>query len=189
MNKKIILILSLLVIGIIGRVIPHPPNVTPMIAIALLASHAFKNKWIAILIPLVGMWISDLIINNYLYAGYYDKFVFFSSGSLWIYGSILFTVLIGKVLIKHIKLSTVFLSSLSASFLFFVVTNFGVWFSNMMYPKSLLGLIECYTLAIPFFGNALIGDIVYSVVLFTSYSLVFSNRFELNTAGNTKINQ
>ena len=69
MSKKIILILSLLIIGIIGRVIPHPPNVTPMIAIALLASHAFKNKWIAILIPLIGMWISDLIINNYLYAG------------------------------------------------------------------------------------------------------------------------
>ena len=55
-----------------------------------------------------------------------------------------------------------------------------------MYPKSLLGLIECYTLAIPFFGNALIGDLIYSVALFTSYSLVFSNRFELNTAGNTK---
>ena len=50
----------------------------PIIAIALLASHAFKNKWIAILIPLSGMWISDLVINNYLYAGYYDKFVFFS---------------------------------------------------------------------------------------------------------------
>ena len=186
MNKKIILILSLLIIGVVGRIIPHPPNVTPIIAIALLASHAFKNKWIAILIPLTGMWISDLMINNYLYAGYYDKFVFFSNGSLWIYGAILLAVLIGKVLIRSIKLSTVFLSSFSASFFFFIITNFGVWLSNMMYPKSLLGLIECYTLAIPFFGNALIGDLIYSVALFTSYSLVFSNRFELNTAGNTK---
>jgi len=186
MNKKIILILSLLIIGVVGRLVPHPPNVTPIIAIALLAAHAFKNKWIAILIPLTGMWISDLIINNYLYAGYYDKFVFFSNGSLWIYGAILLAVLIGKVLIRSIKLSTVFLSSFSASFFFFIITNFGVWLSNMMYPKSLLGLIECYTLAIPFFGNALIGDLIYSVALFTSYSLVFSNRFELNTAGNTK---
>ena len=186
MNKKIILILSLLIIGVVGRIIPHPPNVTPIIAIALLASHAFKNKWIAILIPLTGMWISDLMINNYLYAGYYDKFVFFSNGSLWIYGAILLAVLIGKVLIRNIKLSTVFLSSFSASFFFFIITNFGVWLSSMMYPKSLLGLIECYTLAIPFFGNALIGDLIYSVALFTSYSLVFSNRFELNTAGNTK---
>ena len=186
MNKKIILILSLLIIGVVGRLVPHPPNVTPIIAIALLAAHAFKNKWIAILIPLTGMWISDLIINNYLYAGYYDKFVFFSNGSLWIYGAILLAVLIGKVLIRSIKLSTVFLSSFSASFFFFIITNFGVWLSNMMYPKSLLGLIECYTLAIPFFGNALIGDLIYSVVLFTSYSLVFSNRFELNTVGNTK---
>ncbi len=189
MNKKIILILSLLIIGVLGRLIPHPPNVTPIIAIALLASHAFKNKWVAMLIPLTGMWISDLLINNYLYAGYYDKFMFFSSGSLWVYGGILSAVLIGKVLIKHIKLSTVFLSSFSASFFFFIITNFGVWLSSMIYPKSLLGLVECYTLAVPFFGNALIGDLIYSVVLFTSYSLVFSNRFELNTAGNTKINQ
>jgi len=189
MSKKIILIFSLLIIGILGRIIPHPPNVTPIIAIALLASHAFKNKWVAILIPLSGMWISDLVINNYLYAGYYDKFVFFSNGSLWIYGAILLTVLIGKVLIKHIKLSTVFLSSVTASFFFFIITNFGVWFSSIMYPKSLLGLIECYTLAIPFFGNALIGDLIYSTVLFSGYSLVFSNIFELNTAGNTKINQ
>tara|TARA_B100000029_G_scaffold495687_1_gene560982 strand:+ start:1233 stop:1802 length:570 start_codon:yes stop_codon:yes gene_type:complete len=189
MSKKIILILSLLVIGVLCRMIPHPPNVTPIIAIALLASHAFKNKWIAILIPLAGMWISDLMINNYLYAGYYDKFIFFSSGSLWIYGSIIFISLIGKALIKHIKLSTVFLSSLSASFFFFIITNFGVWFSSMMYSKSLLGLIECYTLAIPFFRNALIGDLFYCAVLFTSYSLVFSNRFELNKVGNTKINQ
>ncbi len=188
MNKKIILILSLLIIGILGRILPHPPNVTPIIAIALLASHAFKNKWIAISIPLVGMWISDLMINNYLYAGYYDQFVFFSTGSLWIYGSILFIVLIGRILIKHIRIPTVLLSSLSASFSFFIITNFGVWFSSIMYPKSLFGLIECYTLAIPFFGNALIGDLIYSVVLFTSYSLVFSNRFELNTVGNTKIN-
>tara|TARA_B100000427_G_scaffold246308_1_gene209338 strand:- start:15 stop:584 length:570 start_codon:yes stop_codon:yes gene_type:complete len=189
MNKKIILIVALLIIGVLSRIIPHPPNVTAMIAIALLASHSFKNKWVAMLIPLTGMWISDLMINNYLYAGYYDKFMFFSSGSLWVYGGILFAVLIGKVLIKHIKLSTVFLSSLSASFFFFIITNFGVWLSSMIYPKSLLGLVECYTLAVPFFGNALIGDLIYSVVLFTSYSLVFSNRFELNTAGNTKINQ
>ena len=189
MSKKNILILSLLVVGIMGRIIPHPPNVTPIIAIALLASHAFKNKWIAILIPLSGMWISDLVINNYLYAGYYDKFVFFASGSLWIYGAILLTVFLGKILIRHIKLSTVFLSSITASFFFFIITNFGVWFSSIMYPKSLLGLIECYTLAIPFFGNALIGDLIYSMVLFLGYSLAFSNIFELNTAGNTKINQ
>ena len=161
MNKKIILILSLLIIGVVGRIIPHPPNVTPIIAIALLASHAFKNKWIAILIPLTGMWISDLMINNYLYAGYYDKFVFFSNGSLWIYGAILFAVLIGKVLIKHIKLSTVFLSSFSASFFFFIITNFGVWFLN--YDHTLENLITVYLLGIPF----MLYHMMSSVATFT----------------------
>ena len=98
MKKNILLIVALIAIGILGRIIPHPPNFTPIIAIALLSSYAFKNKWMIIVIPLMSMWISDLVINNYLYAGYYDKFMFFSSGSLWIYGAILLTVLIGKIL-------------------------------------------------------------------------------------------
>ena len=162
MNKKIILILSLLIIGVVGRIIPHPPNVTPIIAIALLASHAFKNKWIAILIPLTGMWISDLMINNYLYAGYYDKFVFFSNGSLWIYGAILFAVLIGKVLIKHIKLSTVFLSSFSASFFFFIITIFPS-------IKSIINRISysrCSTYSIPLLLCIIILNWMSSIIWF-----------------------
>ena len=64
MQRNIILIIALVAIGIIGRLIPHPPNFTPIIAIALLASHLFKNKWIIILPSLMAMWISDLIINQ-----------------------------------------------------------------------------------------------------------------------------
>ena len=97
MKKNILLIVALIVIGILGRIIPHPPNFTPIIAIALLASHVFKNKWIVILTPLMAMWISDLVINNYLYAGYYDSLLIFSSSFLWVYGPIICIALLGTV--------------------------------------------------------------------------------------------
>jgi len=185
MKKNILLIVVLIAIGILGRIIPHPPNFTPIIAIALLSSYAFKNKWMIIVIPLMSMWISDLVINNYLYAGYYDSLLIFSSGFLWVYGAIICIALLGTILIKKVKISNIALSSISGSLIFFFITNFGVWISGSMYPKSLFGLIECYTLALPFFGNALVGDLVYCTILFTSYSLVFSNEFQLNTMGKT----
>jgi len=184
MKKNILLIVALIVIGILGRIIPHPPNFTPIIAIALLASHVFKNKWIVILTPLMAMWISDLVINNYLYAGYYDSLLIFSSSFLWVYGPIIFIALLGTVLIKKVKMSNIALSSISGSLIFFLVTNFGVWISGTMFPKSLFGLIECYTFALPFFGNALVGDLVYCTILFTSYSLAFSGGIVLHKGKN-----
>ena len=184
MKKNILLIVALIVIGILGRIIPHPPNFTPIIAIALLASHVFKNKWIVILTPLMAMWISDLVINNYLYAGYYDSLLIFSSSFLWVYGPIIFIALLGTVLIKKVKMSNIALSSISGSLIFFLVSNFGVWISGTMFPKSLFGLIECYTFALPFFGNALVGDLVYCTILFTSYSLAFSGGIVLHKGKN-----
>ncbi len=185
MKKNILLIVALIVIGILGRMIPHPPNFTPIIAIALLASHVFKNKWIVILTPLMAMWISDLVLNNYRYAGHHDGgFLVFSSSSLWVYGPIICIALLGTVLIKKVKISNIALSSISGSLIFFLVSNFGVWISGTMFPKSLFGLIECYTFALPFFGNALVGDLVYCTILFTSYSLAFSGGIVLHKGKN-----
>ncbi len=185
MKKNILLIVALIVIGILGRMIPHPPNFTPIIAIALLASHVFKNKWIVILTPLMAMWISDLVLNNYRYTGHHDGgFLVFSSSSLWVYGPIICIALLGTVLIKKVKISNIALSSISGSLIFFLVSNFGVWISGTMFPKSLFGLIECYTFALPFFGNALVGDLVYCTILFTSYSLAFSGGIVLHKGKN-----
>ena len=193
MKKNIILIIALVAIGIIGRLIPHPPNFTPIIAIALFASHIFKNKWIVILTPLMAMWISDLVINNYSYAGYHDSLVIFSPSFLWVYGPIICIALLGTVLIKKLKISNIALSSISGSLIFFLVSNFGVWISGTiyidgvlttMYAKSLAGLIQCYISAIPYFGNALVGDLVYCTILFTSYSLAFSGDIVLHKGKN-----
>ena len=155
-----------------SRFIPHPPNFTSLIALSFYVPAIFGNRYIPIV--LFCFVITDMIIG-------FHNTIFFT----WL------SVLIIGYLSKYLNKNYFYRigGALTGAILFYLITNFGVWFSSIMYPKSLLGLIECYTLAIPFFGNALIGDIVYSVVLFTSYSLVFSNRFELNTAGNTKISQ
>jgi hypothetical protein len=54
--------------------------------------------------------------------------------------------------------------------IFFVVSNFGVWLQSGMYPHTLAGLADCYTLALPFFRNTLTGDLVYSGLLFGAYA-------------------
>tara|TARA_B100001173_G_scaffold282908_1_gene268085 strand:- start:55 stop:642 length:588 start_codon:yes stop_codon:yes gene_type:complete len=193
MKKNIILIIALVAIGIIGRLIPHPPNFTPIIAIALLASHLFKNKWIIILPSLMAMWISDLIINNYLYGGYHDSLVIFSPSFLWVYAPIICIALLGTVLIKKVKISNIALSSISGSLIFFLVSNFGVWISGTisidgvltpMFSKSLSGLITCYTVALPYFGNQLVGDLLYSATLFSSYSFALSKKAMLKKVNN-----
>ena len=184
MKKNIILIVALIGIGLIGRIIPHPYNFTPMTAIALLSAYAFKNKWIAIGLPLLSFWISDLIINNFVYAGYYENFRIFSPSLLWVYGSILCISIMGRFAINNVGPKQVGLSSIAGSSIFFILSNFGVWATSAMYAKSFIGLVQCYTFAIPFLGGTLLGDLVYSTILFSSYSLVFSKNTLLHKAHN-----
>jgi len=184
MKKNIIIIVALIAIGLIGRIIPHAYNFTPMTAIALLSAYAFKNKWIAIGLPLLSFWISDLIVNNFIYAGYYENFKIFSPSFLWVYGSILCISIMGRFTLNNANPKTIGLSSVTGSSIFFILTNFGVWATSAMYAKSFIGLIQCYTLAIPFFGGTLLGDLVYSTVLFSSYNLVVSKSTLLHKAQN-----
>ena len=79
--------------------------------------------------------------------------------------------LVGFFLLKKIKLTTVIGAGLSASIIFFLVSNFGVWLGNPMYPQNISGLMACYVTAIPFFGNTISGDLFYSAVLFGTFEL------------------
>ena len=72
-------------------------------------------------------------------------------------------------LLKEVTFQRLIAGSLGASVIFFVMSNLGVWVGGMMYPMTLEGLIACYTAAIPFFQNTLLGDLFYAVVLFLLY--------------------
>lgn len=169
-NKKIYLRFSvisvLIVLAALSRLIPHPPNVAPIAGMALFGAAYYSKKYWAYLIPIAAMWVSDMILNNVLYAQYFDSFVWFYSGSLFTYAAFALIVLLGSVTLKKKNVGNIIFSALGASVIFFIVSNFGVWLTSPLYAKTWLGLTSCYTAAIPFLQNTLIGDLAYTGVLF-----------------------
>ena len=156
-NKNVFLV-SLIFFAIMSRFLPHPPNFTPIAAIALLSSKGFTNRWIVFLIPIVSLFISDLFI------GLHATIPF-------VYISFILIALLGMY-VKKINIVSVLLSST----IFFLVSNFGVWL--LFYPISTEGLFQCYTLALPFFLNTVLGDLVYGALLiYPFYALQRRNRF------------
>ncbi len=149
-----------------SRSIPHPPNFAPIGAMSLFGAAYFSKKHIAIIVPIIAMWLSDLFLNNVVYGRYFDHFVWFYQGFYWTYGAFIMIGLIGFSLLKKVKVQTLVIGAFSASVVFFLLSNFGVWFSGTMYPKDLNGLLACYTAAIPFFKFTILGDLVYCSILF-----------------------
>ncbi len=175
MNEKInprIGLLSLIILVVAAsRLLPHPHNVTPVGALGLFGAAYFSRKYLAFLVPLAAMWASDLLLNNLVYArlypDMYEGFAWF--GNPWVYLSFGLIVLLGFGLLRKIRLSTLLGASLGASVLFFLITNFGVWLSTPLYPKTSAGLISCYAMGIPFFWNTMLGDLFFTGVLFTTF--------------------
>jgi hypothetical protein len=149
-----------------GRMIPHIPNFSPLGAVCLFGSAYFAKKWQAYLIPLVATWIGDLYLNNVLYGAYFNGFVWFYPGWYWQYGSYAAIILTGGFFFRKITAGRIIAGALGASVLFFILSNFGVWLTGKLYPPTFAGLETCFIMALPFFKNTLIGNIVYSGLLF-----------------------
>lgn len=147
-----VIFLSIISVAVLSRLLPHPPNVTPIAALALYAP-VFRKGWISLLIPFAALLISDYFIG-------------FSFITLYVYGAFLLVYLGGFLLRKNFSYLKLTGMVLSSSLLFFIVTNFGVWLHFPMYEKSIYGLLQCYYMAIPFFRNELIGTLAYSMLLF-----------------------
>ncbi len=159
MNKtKLLIIVAIIGVAALFRFLPHPPNFVPLTAIALFAGAYITDKRLAFIIPIGAMFISDVVIG-------------FHSTMLFVYASLIAMVGIGMLLQNRKRVAPIAIATISGSILFFIVTNFGVWTMGTMYPKTIEGLISCYVAAVPFFRNALTGDIVYVTLLFGSYAL------------------
>ncbi len=178
MSEKLIkrtgLLSIMVLLAALSRLLPHPPNFTPIGAIALFGAAYFHRKELAFAIPLVAMWISDLILNNVIYAKAYPElyngFVFI--GSIGVYVAFLVIVLLGFSMLKKVKVPNLLGASLMASVLFFLITNFGSFLVDPMYPKNFAGLTSAYAMGIPFFWNTLLGDLFFTGVLFGGFELV-----------------
>ena len=161
----------MILLAAMSRLLPHPPNFAPIGGMALFGAAYFNKRYWAFLVPIISMWISDLVLNNVVYAQYFNRFVWFYGGSLFTYGAFALIVLFGMLSLKKIRLPNLIASALGSSVIFFLVSNFGVWFSGAMYPKTVSGLLACYTAGIPFFHNTILGDLVYTGVLFGVFAL------------------
>lgn len=179
-SKRGFVLILFVLVAALSRLFPHPPNFTAVGAIALFGGAYFKRKYLAFLIPFLALFISDLFLNNVVYAKMfpdsYEGFVFFREGSIFIYGAFLLIVLLGMTRLKNkIKLKSVFLTSIIASLLFFIITNFGVWAQSIvLYPKTFSGLMACYIAGIPYFWNTLAGDLFFCGVFFGSFEFLKS---------------
>lgn len=170
------ILMLIVLLAAFSRLVPHPPNFTPIGAMALFGAAWFTNRFQALLLPLLALWLSDLALNNLVYARYYDGFTWLHSGFYWTYGAFLLIGLVGRFWLKKVKTTRIVTGSLMASTLFFLISNFGVWTTGLMYPITVQGLIACYTAALPFFLNTLVGDLLYSSALFGTFELA-RNRF------------
>jgi len=164
----------LVLLGAIGRLLPHAPNFTPIAALALFGAVYLKKRdglWV----PLAAMAFSDFFI------GFYHPLVMAS-----VYGSFILTGLIGIWLKREkTKLSPPYeggarggfrrlnawwmrigCGSLLGSVLFFLITNWAVWAFGELYTRDLGGLIMSYTMGLPFFRNTLLGDLFYVAIFF-----------------------
>lgn len=142
-----------------SRLLPHPPNVTPIAAMALFGGAHFSSLAAACVVPLAAMLLSDAVLG-------------FHSTMAFVYVSFLAIVLIGSRLRTRKMVIPVLAATLLSSILFFVVTNFGVWIAGSLYPKTWAGLLGAYLAAVPFLRNTVLGDLSYVAVLFGGFALL-----------------
>ena len=160
LNKHNLIITGFIILGVLTRIIPHPPNFTAVGAVALFGGALFSNKKLSFLIPIFIMLISDLIL------GY--------SMNLAVYIGFMIMVCCGFLLKQNQNGFRIINITILGSLIFFIVTNFSVFLTSSLYPKSIIGLLECYTLAIPFFLNTIIGNIIYSLIMFYGFNAIKS---------------
>ena len=155
LNPRILSLVGMVFAGAAMRLVPHPPNFTPIAAMALFAGAQFGDKRLAIVVPLAAMFVSDLILSG----GWHAMMP-------CVYLSFALVVCLGRMVGTRRSPWVLGSASFVGSIAFFIVTNFGVWLVFSMYPKTAAGLSACYIAAIPFFRNTLLGDLFFTAMLF-----------------------
>lgn len=182
-NLRFGLLAGLIVLAAFSRIIPHMLNFSPLGAIGLFGAACFSKKWQAFLIPLAATWISDLFINNVIYARYYPTFTWFYPGFYWQYGSYVLITLWALLALRKTTVPRIGIAALGSSAIFFLVSNLGVWLGSSLYPQTIAGLMSCYAAGVPFIKGTLLGDFVYSIALFGSFAFLQRRIPALKPAG------
>lgn len=165
----------LIIIGFLTRFVPHPMNFTAVGAIALFSGYYFKDKRIAFAVPMLVMLLSDWHI------GFYDWRLLLS-----VYLSFALVVLLG-MMIKNKKWFAALPTSLIGTSLFFLITNWAVWFFADWYPHTFAGLMLCYAEGLPFVKNSFLGDLTYTFLFFGTAELAIFLSKKMNIKNREKL--
>lgn len=154
MKKNRLIFIGLILMAGAFRLIPHPWNFTPILAVCIFSGYKIKPMGLALFLPLLTIFLGDLFIGIY-------------EGMVWVYAAYIAAIAIAIFTNKsnsvQSKVGNVIIGSIS----FFIISNFGVWMSGLLYPKNIDGLMVCYVAAIPFFKNTFLGTVIYSFGFFT----------------------
>lgn len=172
---SVLIAVSLVTLAAASRVVPHPWNFTPMVALALLSGAGLGNVLAASALTVVAVVAGDLALGLFPY-----------DGMGWVYGSMVLVTVGGRWLRGRRGLLLPPAAGLASGLVFFAVTNFGVWLSGGLYPRTALGLAACFTAAVPFYRNQLPADALFTALLFgakLSFEKLAARRWESGIAG------
>ena len=158
-KNSIYLALGLVALLTLSRLIPHPPNFTPILGMAVFSGAIISKRFIAYLVPLAAMLLSDLYLG-------------FHASMPIIYFSLAVCVLIGTFIEARVSILNSFLSISLGVLVFFLITNFMVWYGSGMYEYSISGLVTCYFMGLPFVQNTFISSILYGMGAFFIYDII-----------------
>jgi hypothetical protein len=150
--------IGMVLLGACARLLPHPWNFTPLIAIGLFAGSKARFAPSGVLATLTALALSDAVIGFY-------------RGFWYVYGAALIPVLLGRLIRNRNGVVAVGVTALGSSVSFFLVTNFAVW-TGRLYPHTMAGLATCFAAAIPFYRNQLLGDAFYTLALFGGHAVL-----------------
>lgn len=168
-NQKYLLLIALVVLAMLTRLIPHWPNFTAVGAVALLAGAKFRSGFLAYLVPLLALFLSDLVINNIIYAQFYEGFVFFTEGFYYLYAAFALSVWLGRKSLSRFKVGQFIMAGGASGLIFYLISNFGVWLGSPLYAQNFGGLITSYLAGLPFLLNQVLGTLLYGAILFGAY--------------------
>lgn len=177
---KGIVVAGLILLAAASRLVPHPYNFSPVAGMALFGGAAMGRKAWAFILPLGALFLSDLC-----FALFTTVPGFYGWSQLVNYGAFALIVYLGIAALRKITVLNVLLTSLAASLLFFLLSNFGVWMvagGVAPYTHDAAGILNTYVLGIPFLGNTILGDMVSSGVLFGAYYLIGHLTLDKHTA-------
>jgi hypothetical protein len=167
--KVFLNIIFVVLIVALSRLIPHWPNLTAIGASTIWMAYSWPQKSYSVLVPILALLISDLVIG-------------FHNQMFWVYGAVILSSLLIQKLGAEFSPKSLIKNSLLSTILFFLVTNFGVWFTGELYTHSASGLVQCYIAGLPFAVNDFLGTLLYGSLGLLTLQKVFQTKATVITS-------